>query len=72
MAIRENLLSRLRITVQVGQDLEGAAILRHRAYNRLRDSVSDTDVAAIAAVLASLQKHPVLFVHRIDEARVIG
>jgi len=72
MAIRENLLSRLRITVQVGANPDGSPILRHRAYNRLRDSISDADVAAIAATLSNLQKHPALFVHRIDEARVIG
>jgi len=72
MAIRENLLSRLRITVQTGENLDGSPILRHRAYNRLRDSVTDADVAATASILASLQTHPVLFVHRIDEARVIG
>ncbi|MBS3938440.1 MAG: DUF1659 domain-containing protein [Peptococcaceae bacterium] len=72
MAIRENLLSRMRVTLHVGQNPDGSPQLRNRTYNRMRHTASDTAVAATAAVLGSLQQHPVLFVHRLDEARVIA
>jgi len=46
--------------------------VRNRTYNRLRHTATDADVAAVADALGGLQKHPLLFVHRIDEARVIS
>jgi len=71
MAIRENLPSRVRLSLQVGHDQAGNAIVRNRTYNRLRHTATDADVAAVADALGALQKHTLLFVHRIDEARVI-
>lgn len=72
MAIRENQPSRLRITVQTGEQTDGTPILRNRTYNRMRDAVTDADVLAIGTAIGALQRHPVIYIHRIDEARVLA
>ncbi len=71
MAMRENQPSRLRISVQTGFLPDGSPVLRHRAYNRMNDAITDAAVLTIGNAIGSLQKHPVVYVHRIDEARVL-
>ncbi len=71
MALRENQPSRLRISVQTGLLPDGAPVLRHRTYNRMNDVLTDASVLVIGNALGSLQKHPVAYIHRIDESRVL-
>ena len=71
MALRENQPSRLRVSVQTGLEPDGTPVLRHRTYNRMNDVLTDAGVLTIGNALGSLQKHPVVYIHRIDEARVL-
>jgi len=71
MAMRENQPSRLRVSVQTGLASNGTPVLRHRTYNRMNDALTDASVLTIGNALGSLQKHPVVYIHRIDEARVL-
>jgi len=71
MALRENQPSRLRISVQTGLLPDGTPVLRHRTYNRMNDGVTDASVLTIGNAIGNLQKHPVVYIHRIDEARVL-
>ena len=70
-AIRQNLLSRLRLSLMVGQKDDGSPILRTRTYNRINDQISDNDVLAVAQALSTLHRDPIMGIVRLDEAVVM-
>ena len=71
MALRENELTRLRLTVKVDEKPDGSPIVRHRTFNRVRDTISDADALAILTAIGALQHYDVISTTRIDEARVM-
>ena len=71
MALRENELTRLRLTVKVDEKSDGSPILRHRTFNRVRDNITDADALEILTALGALQEKDVISTTRIDEARVL-
>jgi hypothetical protein len=71
MALRENELTRLRLTVKVDEKADGSPIVRHRTFNRVRDTISDADALEILTALGTLQEKDVVSTTRIDEARVM-
>ena len=71
MALRENEFTRLRLTVKVDEKLDGSPVVRHRTFNRVRDTILDADVLEILTALGGLQDKDVISTTRIDEARVM-
>lgn len=71
MALRENEFTRLRLTVKVDEKLDGSPVVRHRTFNRVRDTILDVDVLEILTALGGLQDKDVISTTRIDEARVM-
>ena len=72
MAIRESIISRLRLSLKVDEKTDGTPILRNRTFNRMNHTISDDDVVLVGNALASLQVHPLLVVARVDETKVIS
>ncbi|KAF0197018.1 MAG: hypothetical protein FD169_690 [Bacillota bacterium] len=72
MAIRESIISRLRLSLKVGEETDGTPVMRNRTYNRMNHTVSDDDVVLVGNAIASLQVYPMLFVARVDETKVIA
>jgi hypothetical protein len=70
MALRENELTRLRLTVKVDEKSDGSPVLRHRTFN-VRDNITDADALEILTALGALQEKDVISTTRIDEARVM-
>lgn len=71
MALREKEFTRLRLTVKVDEKLDGSPVVRHRTFNRVRDTILDADVLQILTALGGLQDKDVISTTRIDEARVM-
>lgn len=72
MAIRENIISRLRLSLKVDEELDGTPIVRNRTFNRMNHTISDDDVVLVGNAIAALQVYPVLVVARVDETKVIA
>ena len=58
--VTTSLGSRLQLIVQTGVDGEGNPVLKTRSYNRLKSSATDENVYDFAAIIAGLQKHPLM------------
>lgn len=71
MAVRESLVSRLRISLKVDEKPDGTPVVRNRTFNRMNHTVSDADVLLVGNAMAALQQYPVVAIARIDENKVI-
>lgn len=71
MALRESIISRLRVTVKVDENLDGTPIVNNRTINRMSPTLNDDDVLAVGTALGSLQKYPLVSIARVDENKVI-
>ena len=72
MAIRESIVSRLRLSLKVDEKADGSPILRNRTFNRMNHTITDDNVVLVGNAIASLQVYPVLVVARVDETKVIA
>ena len=72
MAIRESIISRLRLSLKVGEETDGTPIVRNRTFNRMNHTISDDAVVLVGNAIASLQVYPVLVVARVDETKVMA
>ena len=72
MAIRESIISRLRLSLKIDEKTDGTPVLRNRTFNRMNHNISDDDVVVVGNAIAGLQLYPVLVVARVDENKVIA
>jgi hypothetical protein len=59
--------SRLQLRLNLGQDEEGNPIYRSRSYSNIKPLASDQDVFSVGNSLASLQKHGLEEIRRIND-----
>ncbi|MCX7781209.1 MAG: DUF1659 domain-containing protein [Negativicutes bacterium] len=64
--------SRLVIKVQTGISATGSPVYRMRTFRNVKPGAAEADVFAIGEALASLQRHPVSSVSRVDESDLIN
>ncbi|MGI6226793.1 MAG: DUF1659 domain-containing protein [Peptococcales bacterium] len=62
--------SRVQVIVKTGEDEKGNPILKTRTYNRVKADASDDNIYEFATTIASLQKHPLDMVDRVNEVRL--
>ncbi len=64
--------SQMIITIQNGVNASGQTVYQKRTYKSVKSSATDTDVYDIAQAMASLQKHPVTGISRLDEGNLVN
>jgi len=62
--------SRLVLGFVVGTDEFGRPVYRSQTLQNVRSQAADQDVYDVAQALASLQKYPLGYVRRVDEAEL--
>jgi len=72
MALRESLVSRLRLSLKVDEKTDGTPVLRNRTFNRMNHNLTDDDVLLVGSTMAALQQYPVMIIARIDENKVVA
>ncbi|MDP3058101.1 MAG: DUF1659 domain-containing protein [bacterium] len=70
-AIREQELSRLRLSLKVGENTDGTPIVRNRTYSKVRNTISDTDILAVALSMGTLFNDALYAISIIEEAKVL-
>lgn len=63
--------SRLVLSFEVGTDDGGRPVFRSQTLPNVQIDAADQDVYDVARALASLQKHPLGYVQRVDEAHLV-